>query len=121
MILLGRILASLGLLCCLLLLWSEWLNPVIIFGGTIFVGIGNGLSTPSASAAVMQVRKELSGSASGLSGAVIVLSGGVFSAFTGVAMSAQPTALTLVSIMFVLTFTSLLIAILIRYWAPEIN
>ncbi|MDA9989502.1 multidrug effflux MFS transporter [Paracoccaceae bacterium] len=121
MILLGRILASLGLLCCLLLLWSEWLNPVIIFGGTIFVGIGNGLSTPSASAAVMQVRKELSGSASGLSGAVIVLSGGVFSAFTGVAMSAQPTALTLVSIMFVLTLTSLLIAILIRYWAPEIE
>jgi hypothetical protein len=69
----------------------------------------------------MQVRKELSGSASGLSGAVIVLSGGVFSAFTGVAMSAQPTALTLVSIMFALTLTSLLIAILIRYWAPEIE
>ncbi len=119
MILLGRILATLGLFVCLILLWSEWVNPIIIFGGTIFVGIGNGLSTPSASAAVMQVRNELSASASGLSGAVIVLCGGLFSAMTGAVMSAHPTAIKLVGIMFALTITSLLIAILVRFWASE--
>ena len=45
---------------------------------------------PSASTAVMYVKKGLGGSASGLSGAMVVLIGGVMTSVTGVAVGNHP-------------------------------
>ena len=69
--------------------------PITFLGGTICVGVGNGLTSPSASLAIMSVRKDLSATASGLSGAVIVVVGAVMTGLTGIILNLYPTAFTL--------------------------
>ena len=53
-------------------------NPATLFGATFFLGIGNGLVFPSASAGVVSVIPRLAGSASGLSGSIMTLMNAVF-------------------------------------------
>ena len=53
MILLGRTTATFGLLCCFVLLWAGLVPPFVLFGGTFFAGLGNGLTIPSASSAIL--------------------------------------------------------------------
>ena len=98
-ILLGRSIATFGLLSCFLLLWSNMVPPWAVFGGAICAGLGNGLTIPSASSAILFVRKDLAASASGLFGAVIVVFGALFSTMTGIFIQAQPTAFALISLM----------------------
>jgi len=114
MILLGRCVSTIGLTACVLVLLIGGISPWNFFGGTLFVGLGNGLSMPSANSAVMFVRKDLSATASGLSGSVMVAMGAVLSAVTGVIVKAQPSAIALTALMLALSAASLLIAVLIR-------
>lgn len=111
MILLGRCVSTVGLTACLPVLLIGGVSPWNFFGGTLFVGLGNGLSMPSANSAVMFVRKDLSATASGLSGSIMVAMGAVLSAFTGVILKAQPSAITLTVVMLILSAASLLIAV----------
>ena len=116
MILLGRTTATFGLLCCFVLLWAGLVPPFVLFGGTFFAGLGNGLTIPSASSAILFVRKDLSASASGLFGAVIVVFGAIFTTITGVILQNQPTAIALISLMLALSLVSLSIAFWL--WRP---
>lgn len=113
-ILLGRSVATFGLLGGLFLLWNNWGPHWLLFVGIICAGLGNGLTIPSASAAILFVRKDLAASASGLFGAVIVVFGGIFSTITGKIIQAQPTAIVLISLMLVLSIVSLSLAIWMR-------
>ena len=72
MILIGRIVAVTGLSVGLIAVLSGFVSAYTIFGATVFIGIGNGLTLPSCSVGVMNVRSDLAGSASGLSGAMAV-------------------------------------------------
>ena len=110
-ILMGRSIAMFGLLVCLLLLWTNSVPPWALFGGAICAGLGNGLTIPSASSAILFVRKDLAASASGLFGAVIVVFGAIFSTITGALIQAHPTAIVLISLMLMLSLISLSIAI----------
>lgn len=111
MIILGRGTATVGLLACLVVLSGGYVTPLILFAGTIFVGLGNGLTMPSASTAVMFVRNDLAASASGLFGAVIVIFGAIFSACAGAILQVHSTAVILVGLMLALAFASLAISI----------
>ena len=111
MILSGRVVATVGLLASACILWTGWISPWSLFGGTVFVGIGSGLTTPSASASAMFVRRELAASAAGLSGAVIVVFGAVFSATAGYVLKAYPYAIALVGLLLAATISSLAIAV----------
>ena len=110
-ILMGRSIAMFGLLVCLLLLWTNSVPPWALFGGAICAGLGNGLTIPSASSAILFVRKDLAASASGLFGTVIVVFGAIFSTITGALIQAHPTAIVLISLMLMLSLISLSIAI----------
>ena len=88
-----------------------FVSPLNLLAGTMCVGVGNGLTSPSASSAVMFVRKELSASASGLSGAVIVVVGAIMTSITGAILDLYPNAFALVCMMFSVTFLSFVIAI----------
>ena len=110
-ILSGRLIASLGLFGAGSLLTIGLVSPWTLFGGTIFVGIGNGLSTPGASASVMFVQKKLAASAAGLSGAVVVGFGALLSGIAGYILESYPSALVLVIILATSTMTSLVIAL----------
>jgi predicted MFS family arabinose efflux permease len=70
-------------------------HPLALFGLTIFVGLGNGLTLPAANAGTMSVRPELAGTAAGLSGALSMALGAVLSTLTALVVerSATPGAL----------------------------
>lgn len=53
------------------------------FGLMVFVGIGNGMSIPNATAGMLSVRPHLSGTASGLGGAIMIGGGAALSAYAG--------------------------------------
>ena len=61
-------------------------SEYIFFGAMILVGVGNGLTLPSANAGIMSVRPELAGSAIGLSGTLMMVGGAGVSAFAGFAL-----------------------------------
>lgn len=89
MMIAGRLAACAGLLAGMALFLFGLVNPLTLFGATVFVGIGNGLTMPSSNAGAMSVRPDLVGSAAGLSGALIVAAGAVFTAFTGAVLTEQ--------------------------------
>ena len=82
MMLSGRIVACVGLLMGLLAFSFGLVHPISLFGATIFVGLGNGLTMPSSNAGALSVRPELAGSASGLVGALTVGGGALLTSIT---------------------------------------
>ncbi|OED47904.1 MFS transporter [Rhodobacteraceae bacterium (ex Bugula neritina AB1)] len=74
-----------GLLLFLAGLGSLW----VFFGAAVFVGFGNGLTIANATAGLMSVRPALAGSASGLSGAMMVAVGAVLTTLTGALVSPE--------------------------------
>lgn len=83
MLLIGRVVPCTGLSVGVLLFLSGEITPLAVFGTTLSIGIGNGLTMPSASAGALSVKPELAGSASGLYGAMTVGVGAMVSALTG--------------------------------------
>ncbi|WP_147126342.1 MFS transporter [Shimia ponticola] len=83
MILAGRISAVVGMALSALALILAEPNVWVYFGCVVLVGLGNGLSTPSANAGVMSVDPALAGSAAGLAGAMIMAGGAVLTSGVG--------------------------------------
>ncbi len=79
----GRLVACTGLGVGLATMSAGYLTPIIFFGSTIFVGLGNGITMPSSNASAMSVRSNLAGSAAGLNGALVVAGGAVLTTLTG--------------------------------------
>ncbi|MEM7121932.1 MAG: multidrug effflux MFS transporter [Pseudomonadota bacterium] len=119
MIIAGRLVACIGLAAGLVLVMAGYLNVVLLFGATIFVGIGNGLTTPSASAGAMSVRPHLAGSASGLFGALTAVVGALLTVITGALVTVETGAFMLLAIMLAASFLALLAALLVRGPGPE--
>ncbi len=95
----GRIVACGGLLLGLTLFSAGIVNEISLFGTTVFVGIGNGLTNPSSNVGALSVRPELAGSASGLSGALTVGAGALLTSFTGAFMTEEYAVYKLVGMM----------------------
>ncbi|WP_252731401.1 MFS transporter [Lentibacter algarum] len=110
----GRLFASFGPLLAIAVLALGWFNPYVLFGGAIFVGLGNGLTLPSANAGVMSVNPRLAGSASGLSGALTVLGGAVATALTGALAGGPSGAYVLLGFMSLTSFVGLIAALWVR-------
>jgi len=97
----GRIVACLGLILGLLVLAWGVVHELTLFGACMCVGIGNGITMPSASSGAMSVRPTLAGSASGLSGALTVAVGAAIAALTGAILTAHNAAFGLLGMMLV--------------------
>lgn len=99
-----------------MILWGCWANGVGIglsiilmlaglgsaesfFGFMSLVGLGNGMSIPNATAGALSVRPRLAGTASGLSGAIMLAGGAGLSALAGAMLTAQTGALPLLFLM----------------------
>jgi DHA1 family bicyclomycin/chloramphenicol resistance-like MFS transporter len=108
--LIGRILACLGLLVGLAVIAMGYLTPALYFGCTIFVGLGNGMTTPNSNAGAMSVRPRLAGSAAGITGALTVLGGALMTTLTGFALSGEPSPMLLLELMLAVSFIGLLAA-----------
>ncbi|MGI9414275.1 MAG: multidrug effflux MFS transporter [Hyphomicrobiales bacterium] len=99
MMIAGRIVACAGLSAGLALNLAGFVHVASLFGATVFVGLGNGLTMPSSNAGALSVRPRLAGSASGLSGALTVAGGAVLTSITGAILTGGNAAYALIGMM----------------------
>ncbi|WP_415402952.1 multidrug effflux MFS transporter [Tateyamaria sp. SN3-11] len=99
MMMAGRLVACAGLSLGVLAILAGVLSPLVFFGSTIFVGLGNGITMPSSNAAAMSVRPNLAGSAAGLNGALVVSGGAILTTLTGAVLPPDDPARMLLILM----------------------
>lgn len=74
-------------------------HPMALFGPMLLVGLGNGMSLPSANAGMLSVRPELAGGASGLGGALMIGGGAAMAALAGALLGPGTGAAPLLAVM----------------------
>ncbi len=85
-VLVGPLVSCAGLVTGLILHGAGATHVAAFFGPCVFVGIGNGLTRPGATAGSMSVRADLAGTAAGLTAALAVAVGAMVSSATGVVL-----------------------------------
>lgn len=85
----GSIIVPLGMVISLAIFFSGFGNKWVFFGFMSFVGLGNGMVIPNATAAMLSVRPQLAGTASGLGGAMMLGGGALLSALAGVLLTPE--------------------------------
>jgi MFS family permease len=115
MMVVGRLVACVGLAAGLGLLLAGFVHEVSLFGACVFLGFGNGVSMPSSNAGAMSVRPELVGSAAGLSGALSGAGGALMSGITSTILSGSNSAFVLLGMMFLSSAMALLAALFVLW------
>ncbi|MEM6824474.1 MAG: multidrug effflux MFS transporter [Pseudomonadota bacterium] len=100
MILSGALIVVLGMGLSLLVDAAGYGSVYLFFGFMTFVGLGNGLTIPNATAGMLSVRPHLAGTASGLGGAMMIGGGAALSALAGIVLTDASGAGPLIWIMF---------------------
>ncbi|MEL7183870.1 MAG: multidrug effflux MFS transporter [Pseudomonadota bacterium] len=95
MVLVGALLQVGGLGTLTVLTASGFQSPWLFFGFMTFVGLGNGMVIPNATAGMLSVRPHLAGTASGLGGAMMIGGGAALSAVAGIILVGASTPLPL--------------------------
>jgi predicted MFS family arabinose efflux permease len=109
----GRVVTFTGLAAGLLMALFDVNHVLAFFGPCVFIGLGNGLTMPSANAGALSVQTELAGSAAGLASAVTLAGGAIVAAVSGLFFSDASTIPTLFSIMLVVSALGLFAAFLV--------
>ncbi|KPA22102.1 Bicyclomycin resistance protein [Shimia sp. SK013] len=99
MVLAGCTIAGLGVALSLSIFAAGYGSALVFFGFMTFVGIGNGLAIPNATAGALSVRPHLAGTASGLAGAIMLGGGAALSALAGALLSTETGAFPLLWLM----------------------
>lgn len=115
MIRMGAMIGFFGLLTALLLTAAGLGSAPLFFGFCTFVGLGNGMVIPNASAGMLSVRPHLAGTASGLGSAFMIGGGAALAAFAGGVIQGEDASFKLLSIMTTTLFLGL-VAILYVIW-----
>ncbi|MGR3467191.1 MAG: MFS transporter, partial [Shimia sp.] len=89
MILWGSVICAGGLAVALGLALTGLSSALVFFGFMTFVGLGNGMVLPNATAGMLSVRPHLAGSASGLGGSLMLGGGALLSAFAGIILEGR--------------------------------
>jgi DHA1 family bicyclomycin/chloramphenicol resistance-like MFS transporter len=108
MILIGTLVTSLGLATLALLTWAGLSGPVVFFGLTVFMGLGNGICLPNANAGMLSVRPDLAGTASGLGGAILIGGGAALAALAGALLGPGATEMPLILLMLASSLASVI-------------
>ena len=115
MILAGRVVATAGMVISLAFFLGDVTNAYTLFGPIMLVGVGNGLTMPSANAGVLSIRPDLAGSAVGLVGALSVGSGAALTSLTGVLVTEESGGVPLLLIMLAAALVSLAAALHLKW------
>ncbi|MBB97082.1 MAG: Bcr/CflA family drug resistance efflux transporter [Rhodobacteraceae bacterium] len=83
------------------------------FACMTFIGLGNGLAIPNATAGMLSVRPHLAGTASGLGGALMIGGGAALSALAGMLLTPQTGAYPLLWMMLISSLLGLLAVLLV--------
>lgn len=115
LILVGCLLNAFGTFLSLGIILAGYGSPLSFFGLMTFVGLGNGLVIPNATAGMLSVRPHLAGTASGLGGAIMIGGGAALSALAGTLLGPKTGAYPLLMIMLV-TSVAAIACIAFVYW-----
>lgn len=99
LVLTGALINAFGVTLSLIIFLLGYGTPLSFFGLMTFVGLGNGLVIPNATAGLLSVRPHLAGTASGLGGAIMIGGGAALSALAGAMLSETTGAMPLLYIM----------------------
>jgi MFS family permease len=94
------------------------MHPFVLFGSVVFIGLGNGLTLPASNSGAMSVQSDLAGSASGLSGAVVVAVGSLLTFLTGALLTKAVDAHMLMLILIVVSILGLISALYVQAVEP---
>ncbi|WP_245947559.1 multidrug effflux MFS transporter [Jannaschia seohaensis] len=112
MILGGSLLQAAGLTVLMVLTLSGFSGPYLFFGFMSFLGLGNGMVIPNATAGMLSVRPHLAGTASGLGGAMMIGGGAALSGFAGKMLEGAATPLPLELLMVVSAYAAVVAIVL---------
>ncbi|MEM8555301.1 MAG: multidrug effflux MFS transporter [Pseudomonadota bacterium] len=108
MVVLGCVIAAAGMALPLALFYAGHESILVFFGSMVFVGLGNGITLPNATAGMLSVRPRLAGTASGLGGAMMIGGGAALSALAGALLDESTGALPLLWVMWLSSIAGLL-------------
>lgn len=114
MILAGIALLTTGLGIVLLLFLLGLGSFSLFLTAMVFVGLGNGMTIPNATSAMLSVRPKLAGTASGLGGAIMTGGGAGLSAYAGTLLTIESGATPLLVLMFASSVASGIAALYAR-------
>lgn len=114
LVLIGSLINAFGVFLSLLIFLLGHGSALSFFGLMTFVGLGNGLVIPNATAGMLSVRPHLAGSASGLGGAIMIGGGAGLSMLAGASLGPETGAFPLLYIMLA-TSTAAVLSILMVY------
>ena len=83
----GTVITTVGMTLSLIVILLGAAHPMAFFGFTISIGIGNGLVIPNATAGMLGIHPRLAGTAAGLGGAMLTLSGAAISALVAILLT----------------------------------
>lgn len=118
MVSIGTLINATGVALSLLVTWLGLSNQWTFFGFMTFVGLGNGMIIPNATAGMLSVRPHLAGTASGLGGAIMLGGGAALSALAGAVLVPGSGAWPLLLIMLV-TALGAILAIRFVIWRAK--
>ncbi|MBD3662687.1 multidrug effflux MFS transporter [Sulfitobacter sp. TSTF-M16] len=104
LVLAGCVFNAVGSSISLLIFMSGYGSALTFFGMMTFVGVGNGLCIPNATAGMLSVRPHLAGTASGLGGAIMIGGGAGLAALAGALLSVESGAYPLLWLMLLTAF-----------------
>lgn len=107
MILWGNLISVAGIAASVLVTALGLDSAESFFGLIVFLGLGNGLTNPNATAGLMSIRPRLAGTASGLGSSMMIGGGAALSAFAGFSLSDATGPAPLLWIMLVSTALSI--------------
>ncbi|WP_298843358.1 multidrug effflux MFS transporter [uncultured Roseobacter sp.] len=117
LVLIGCLINAGGTILSLGIFLAGYGTAFSFFGLMTFVGLGNGLVIPNATAGLLSVRPHLAGTASGLGGAIMIGGGAALSALAGALLGPETGALPL---LFIMTGTALAaVASILAVYARE--
>ena len=99
MIVTGALIVVLGMGVAIVLTLAGFGGKYVFFGFMTFVGLGNGMTIPSATSGMLSVRPHLAGTASGLGGSITIGGGAALAALAGVVLQPGGTEMPLLVLM----------------------
>lgn len=89
MMLAGGVVVVAGMSVAMALVLGGVVHPLSVFAPVVFVGLGNGITLPSANAGIVSVRPELAGAASGFGGFLQIGGAAAMSVVAGLLLGPQ--------------------------------
>ena len=113
MVLYGLALALFGMSLSFAISALGYGSALSFFGFMTFVGLGNGMSIPNATAGMLAIKPELAGTASGLGSAMMIGGGAALSALAGPVLHMGSGDLALIALMWLSVFIGILLILLV--------